>query len=311
MPASRTSRSELWPSLGIVVASIGWGLFWLPLRAIEAMGVTGSWATVAVFAPGALALLPFALPRARRLRRIGINVLVTGLFSGGAWALYSNSLLATEVVRALLLFYLTPLWSALFARIVLGEPITPPRLITIAMGIGGLIVILGFEGGFPLPRNAGDWLGLASGVVWAGASVRLRREPAIPVIDGVFAFFLGGTLLSVGAAFAAVAPPPARIVLDAAPLLIAVSVGFIVPSMVLIIAGAQRLSPGRVGILLMTEAVVGTISAAVFADEPFGTREIAGALLVIAAGALDVLWVGRARPATDTNWTRTGIRPNS
>lgn len=311
MSSPRSARADLWPSLGIVVASIGWGLFWLPLRAIEAMGVTGSWATVAVFAPGALVLAPLALWRVRRAQRVGGTLLITGLFSGGAWVLYSDSLLFTEVVRALLLFYLTPLWSTLLARAFLGEPITPPRLVTIAMGLGGLVVILGFEGGFPLPRNAGDWLGLASGLVWACASVRLRGAPAVPVIDGVIAFFLGGAVLSAGAAVASGAPPQAWAIVEALPFLTAVSIGFIVPSMVLIIGGAQRLSPGRVGILLMTEAVVGTLSAALLSDEPFGLREIAGATLVIAAGAIDVLWVGRPRSGADPGWTKAGIRRNS
>jgi drug/metabolite transporter (DMT)-like permease len=250
-----------------------------------------------VFAPGTLALLPFVLGRLIRLRRTDAAFLVTGLFSGGAWVLYSNSLLYTEVARALLLFYLTPLWSTLLARAFLGEPITLPRLLTIAMGIGGLLVILGFEGGFPLPRNAGDWLGLGSGMIWAGASVRFRRDGPIPVRDAVFAYFLGGTLLSLAAASFVASPPGAAAVGAALPALIAISVGFILPSMALIIFGSQRLSPGRVGILLMTEAVVGILSAAVLTAEPFGAREAIGAALIISAGLIDILWANPTPPA--------------
>ncbi|MEX2649344.1 MAG: DMT family transporter [Alphaproteobacteria bacterium] len=290
---------NLWPSLGIVVASVGWGLFWLPLRAIEAGGVSGPWATLAVFLPGALALVPVAAWRHGRLRRIGPTFLVTGLFSGGAWVLYANSLLYTEVVRALLLFYLTPLWSTLLARAVLGEPITVARLVTIVMGIGGLVVILGLEGGFPVPRNVGDWLGLASGMIWAGASVRLRREPAIPTIDGVFAYFLGGAAISFVTAMVAGPPPGATAIGESAVALVVVSVGFILPSMILIIWGARRLSPGRVGILLMVEAVVGAASAALLTDEPFGAREAIGSVLIISAGVVDVLWTAPAAPAPD------------
>lgn len=288
MPIQR--KTDLWPSLGIVIASAGWGLFWLPLRAIEADGIGGVWVTVAVFVPGTLALLPFMMRDARRLRRQGAAFLITGLCSGGAWVLYSNSLLFTEVVRALLLFYLTPLWSTLLARAFLGEPVTGPRLLTIAMGIGGLLVILGFEGGFPLPRNAGDWLGLASGMIWAAASVRFRGDGAVPVLDAVFAYFLGGTVLALAAALLVASPPSGAAIGAALPALLAVSVGFILPSMVLIIFGAQRLSPGRVGILLMTEAMVGAISAAVLTDEPFGAREAIGAALILSAGIVDILW---------------------
>jgi drug/metabolite transporter (DMT)-like permease len=286
---------ELWPSLAIVVASAGWGLFWLPLRLVEASGISGPWASAALFVPGLLALAPIALWRWRRLRHRWAGVALTGLFSGGAWVLYSNSLLYTEVVRALLLFYLTPIWSVVLARVVLDEPITPARIVTVGRGIGGLVVILGFEGGFPLPRNAGDWLGLASGVVWAAASVRLRRAPEVAVVESVFAYFLGGAALGLASAALAAPAPSGAVVLQQLPLLCAVSLGFIIPSMVLILEGTRRLSPVRVGILLMTEAVVGILSAAALSDEPFGAREIVGSALVIGAGVLDVAWVREPR----------------
>ena len=292
-------HADLLPSLGIVLASVGWGLFWLPLRAVESDGIDGPWATFAVFAPGTIALAPFMARRLARYRRQNRAILLTGLFSGGAWVLYSNSLLYTDVVRSLLLFYLTPLWSTLLGRLVLGEPITPPRLLTIVMGIAGLVVILGFADGFPVPRNLGDWLSLVSGMVWAAASVRLRHQGTSPVPDALFAYFLGGSLLSLVAAALALAPPSAAQIVGSLPVLFAISVGFILPSMWLIIFGSQRLSPGRVGILLMIEAVVGAASAALLTDEPFGAREAIGGTLVIAAGVVDILWAGGSQNELD------------
>ncbi len=64
--------------------------------------------------------------------------------------------------------------------------------------------------------------------------------------------------------------------------------------------GASRLSPGIVGILFMTEISVGTATAAIWAGEPFGTREIAGVVLISAAGLVESLadyvkWRGEQR----------------
>jgi drug/metabolite transporter (DMT)-like permease len=39
----------------------------------------------------------------------------------------------------------------------------------------------------------------------------------------------------------------------------------------------------------MSEVVVGVVSAALFAGEVFGTREAVGTLLILAAGAVEVL----------------------
>ena len=55
----------------------------------------------------------------------------------------------------------------------------------------------------------------------------------------------------------------------------------------LLLWGARFLEPGRVSLLLLLEVAVAAISAALLAGEPFGPREAAGCLLILAAGALE------------------------
>ena len=52
---------------------------------------------------------------------------------------------------------------------------------------------------------------------------------------------------------------------------------------------ATRLEPARIGILLMSEVLVGAASAALIAGEWLSWPELAGAALVLAAGILEVL----------------------
>ena len=47
--------------------------------------------------------------------------------AGLALTLYTFAFIYTEVVRAMLLFYLTPVWSTVLARLVLGDAITSLR----------------------------------------------------------------------------------------------------------------------------------------------------------------------------------------
>jgi drug/metabolite transporter (DMT)-like permease len=54
------------------------------------------------------------------------------------------------------------------------------------------------------------------------------------------------------------------------------------------------MDPGRLGILLQLEAIVGIASAGVLTDEPFGLVEALGSALVICAGVADVLGDRRA-----------------
>jgi uncharacterized membrane protein len=168
-------------SIALVLGGALWGAIWIPLRALEAAGLGGAWAGLVIYAGAALAMgLGLILSR-RPLRGLGLPLVLSGLATGAAFSLYSSSLAMTEVVRAILLFYLTPVWGTLLGIAFLGERLTTPRLAALVLALIGLVVVLGGDG-FPRPRSAGDWLALASGFSWAlGALLVYRAEEAGPV----------------------------------------------------------------------------------------------------------------------------------
>ena len=64
---------------------------------------------------------------------------------------------------------------------------------------------------------------------------------------------------------------------------------YIIPMVFLTILPATVLPPARIGVLLMSEVVVGAISAALLSGEHFGLREGLGTLLIIMAALFEVL----------------------
>ena len=54
--------------------------------------------------------------------------------------------------------------------------------------------------------------------------------------------------------------------------------------------GAPHLNPGVVGLLFMTELSVGGFTAAIWANEPVGLRELAGMALITVAGLTEFLY---------------------
>jgi drug/metabolite transporter (DMT)-like permease len=64
---------------------------------------------------------------------------------------------------------------------------------------------------------------------------------------------------------------------------------------------ATVLSPGRVGMLLMVEVIVGVASAAMLTEEKFGLRELIGAALIISAGVVEVLRPQKIKPVELTD----------
>ena len=142
---------------------------------------------------------------------------------------------------------------------------------------------------FPMPKNVGDWMGIGSGILWAIAMVRIRVDQDISAIDMTLGFFFWSLIFSILAALI-LAPsyvPSVAQTLPAMPLLLIFMVLLIFPGTYASLWGPKFLSPGVVGLLFMTEIVVGSISVALLSGEPFGIREVIGIILIAGASLME------------------------
>jgi drug/metabolite transporter (DMT)-like permease len=64
---------------------------------------------------------------------------------------------------------------------------------------------------------------------------------------------------------------------------------FLMPTNAFLIWSPTRIGAGVFGILILSEIVFGSISAALWAGEPFGWREVTGCVLIICAGLTEIL----------------------
>lgn len=274
-----------------------WGFYWLPVRALEGMGLPGAWGTVAITGAAALLLLPRAVRRWRHLACADPMALAAFALGGAAFTLYSIGFVHGRVAIIILLWFLTPVWSTLIGRYLVGWPTPPLRLAAIALGLAGLGIMLGAGGGPPLPRGLGEWMALVAGMLWSVATTGMRLRPAPHAGDAAFVFALGAVVAALALA-TALDPVPAWPA--AAGALAVAAVAFAAGGFWwgLSIAGLMwatvRLDPARVGILLMTEVLVGAVSAAALAGETLAPLEILGGGLVLGAGLLEV-WPVRRR----------------
>jgi len=285
--------------IGVAVAAGIWGLYWLPQREFEAAGLTGGWGTLAQYVIPLAAMTPvMAWRRLRRGEPTGAGWPLMGVLIGGGIVCYANSFLLTEVVRALLLFYLTPVWTTLLELFVLKQAVARTRYLTLAMALGGVWVVFGDGGGLPLPANAGDWLALVAGAMIAAGAARVNAvQPASPV-PLLFAFYLYGSAVALGLGWllhSELGPPPETADLVAMlPFLLVLVFVLLMPTNALLIWSPAKIGAGVFGILILTEIVSGAVSAAILAGEPFGWRESVGCLLILAAGAFEV-WTSNRR----------------
>ena len=291
MPTAPKSLTTISASIAVALCGAVWGVYWLPLRVLADMGLTGSWATVAFFVVCIPPAIVLAILARREIKTQLRTFLWLAVVNGLVFNLYSNAYGGTTVFNVLFLFYLSPIWSILIARFWFGERIGLARIACVVAGLSGLVLMLSQDGGWPLPRNLADWMAIASGILWAIVTIRIRNSAGVGAAANSAGFFLGGLVLAV--LFALVLGsnqvPTPQAIGTAWPLVVVVAWVAWLPSQFLLFWGVRRISPVRTGILLMTELVSGVATAAWLSGDPITWQQAVGGALILAAGLGDVL----------------------
>lgn len=304
MPSAK--QSELTTSVIVFLSAAVWGLYWLPLRRIDEAGVTAGWSVLAIYVVPFIFLLPFTALRWRSMRAHGLSIVLIGLPIGAALVLYAASFLYTTVLRATLLFYMTPVWSTLLAMLILRERSGLRRWFAIIVGLIGLTLMLSGKStqASSTDINWGDISALTAGLLWALGTVLIRKTPDLDSLDLIpcqyVAAILFSTLLVAAGHLTGTATelPPVPAWIDALPWLIGFYVVVFLPSLYACIWGAQILSPGRIGILMMSEVLVAGISAPLLAGEIISVTEWLATALIVLAAVMEITTASETQEST-------------
>ena len=287
-------KSDKILSFIIVVSSCAWGLYWLPLRSIEEAGIVGSWSIVFVNACPLLILVPLLLFNLHQLKIYPKPIFFAGFMIGAAFTFYANGLVETSVIRATLLFYLSPIWSTIIGIIWLKERLTIARVSSIIIALLGLIFLLyNFDNQENKALNFGDFSSVLSGLFWAlGASI-LKKWSKVPILSLTTVVYFSTSILSILLAIIVyeAAIPSFSLIKENFVLAFTWSVIVLLPSFCIIFRISQILFPGRVGILMMSEVVVAVISAKIFLpEEQMLVLQWVGAIAILTAGLIEIVF---------------------
>jgi len=287
-------KSDKILSLIIVVSSCAWGLYWLPLRSIEQSGIVGSWSIVLVNACPLLILVPLIFFNLDKLKKYPKPIFFAGIMIGAAFTFYANGLVETSVIRATLLFYLSPIWSTIIGIIWLNERLTIARVISIIVALIGIIFLLyDFRDQETVILNFGDFSSILSGLFWAlGASI-LKKWSKLPIIPLTAIVYFSTTSLSILLAVVVYKAPIPSLALIGQnfPIAFIWSVIVLLPSFCIIFRISQILFPGRVGILMMSEVAVAVISAKILLpEEQMVILQWIGASAILLAGVVEIIF---------------------
>jgi drug/metabolite transporter (DMT)-like permease len=275
---------SLLPVLSLLYSATFWGIVWYPLRLLADAGLHGLWQAVASYLAAGTLLLVVHAAGGAPLRGRARDLWRMSLAAGWCNVAFMIAMLEGNVVRVLLLFYLSPVWAVLLARWWLGERMTRRSLAVLAAALAGAAVML-YEPaiGVPLPSTRADGLALSAGLAFAVTTVEARRLQAVSIPAKTLASWV--SVIAVALAWIVVSgvPVPAAPAGAWAGALALGWTGFFLAT-IAVQFGTTRLPVQRSAVVMLFELVVGALSSAWLAGEYTGAREWVGGFLIAAAG---------------------------
>lgn len=282
MPSISLHRSLALGSL--VYAATLWGLVWYPYRLLHDAGVGGVASSLITYGVPLVLFGWLHLRALRQARGQWLWLAALGLAAGWTNLAYVLGVLEGEVVRVLMLFYLSPLWTVLFSRILLNEKLNRAGWAVMALAAGGALAMLWQPGDWPLPANRAEWLGLSAGMMFAASNVIARHLAGVAEVAKSVAVWLGVVVLTVIGL--ALRPAELHFIsdVDARVWLLLLGVGLAIGSMTYAVQyGLARVPANQAIVIFLFELVVAAIAAYFLSDERMGLQEWIGAAMIVTA----------------------------
>jgi drug/metabolite transporter (DMT)-like permease len=282
------STSLLAP-LSLILAATIWGLVWYPYRLLEQVGLSGSVSSLLTYLAG-LPLLWLIVSRARtRVAARDERGLLLALALAAGWTnlAYVLAVIHGEVMRVMLLFYLAPLWTVFFARLMLGEKAGRAAYLVIALSVAGAYVMLAGGGGLPMPTNPAEWLGLSAGIGFALTNVLTRKIRAAPIALRSLWVFAGVATLSALNALSEAGPPQiaqavSTLNVEAWLMIAGIALSLLLATFT-VQYGLAHTPANRAIVILLSELVVAALASRFLAGESMDLREWIGGAMIVAA----------------------------
>jgi len=281
---AKTTKKHL-ATFGLLFGATTWGIIWYPYRLLEQAGISG---VVACFYTYSIALTLGALLFVchwRGLLTLPKTVLWLALAAGWTNLSYVLAVIDGEVMRVMLLFYLSPLWTLILAHFWLHERVGWLGVITIAISlIGAFIMLWQPSVGLPLPQSNAEWMALSSGIGFALTNVLTRRASHLSLQAKSMAVWAGVVIMALMFLPFQTASPSATGTIAATQWLLMGGVGLLLMCVTLLVQfGITHIPVTRASVIFLFELVVAAATSFWLANEAMSVREWLGGSLIVAA----------------------------
>ena len=308
MRAAKNSGAAL-AAGALVINAFVWGVSWWPLRQLQGYGLHPLWTTALVYLMVFVVLLALYFKTLRGFMQypaLWALAIAAGFTNVG----FNWAVTVGDVVRVVLLFYLMPAWSVLVAWALLGEKPSLASLLRLALAMAGVLIVLKTpESPWPIPQGGADWLAIMGGFSFAVTNALLRKARHASTGSRMLAMFGGGALMATAAALLGMSQ---QVVISptflpgSTPMALALITGLVLAFMVSNVAlqyGAARLAASTTSLVMLTEILFASGSAAALGAAEFSPRILWGGGLIVLAAVLAAL-----APSSDSPDDATGAK---
>ena len=198
--------------------------------------------------------------------------------------------------RAVIIAFTMPVWAALLARLILGEPLTGLKIISLVLGITGLAVLIGPDLVDLQTAPLGAICMLGASLTWGIGTVLFKKfdwSASTTALAG-WQLLFAGIPISIGA-FVFQAPPDWTAISGKAYFSLAYVMAFPMIFCQWAYLRSVRTFPASLAaISTLGVPIVGTYSSALLLGEPVGLQEF-GALVLVCLALMTVLVIPALR----------------
>lgn len=284
---SKNNQQNHLAVFGLLFGAFCWGIVWYPYRLMAQAGVSGVASSVYTYA---IAVVLGGLVTVRFWRGIFRQpkiIILLGLMSGYTNLSYVLAVIDGDVMRVMLLFYLSPIWTLILAHFWLKEKTHVIGYVAmLASLLGAFIMLYDLKsGGMPVPKNTAEWLALSSGIGFAITNIITRKAQQLSLVAKSLAVWVG--VFAVSAVYmlykdGAILSP---VFFSARHWLIMLLIAFLLLAATICVQyGVTRIAATRASILFLFELVVAAIASYYLTNEAMALNEwIGGGLIALAA----------------------------
>jgi len=264
----------------LLFGTLTWGLLWYPYRLLDENGISGVHASLYSFI-GALILASFFY----QLKNLGSfykkEFWIYACIGGITNIAYVLAVISGEIVRVMLLFFLSPIWTIPMSFYLLKEKIFKKNIFAAMLALLGAFIILWHEDLFRQPLNLSDTYAIIAGIGFAMTNVMARFYKHLSVQEKSYAIWSGVVLMAITVLFFFQLDFTPSYSLTPSLLLIGlISLTLVITTLVvqhgLTLVPAVKASP-----IFLFEIIVAGISAYFLANEVINLKDLLGGVFIV------------------------------